>query len=557
MKKIYVYIISVLISSVNASAQSGTFAKVYTTFQNSCAFSGCHNNANVSSGLNLVGTGDSEAEMMTEVYNNLYNKPPKNAFAVSKGYKLVNPGDPYTSFLFRKSHGNLKGDDLALHEDEGEPMPQKGIPLEDKDAEIIRQWILYGAPIDEDVVDTALIGKYYREGGIVSASNPPKAPDAGKGFQIHMGPFFLAPRAETEFFAKYDPQLKQALEVNEIEAYMGQGYSHHFILFRYKDDEKHAKPWGLRKDNAHLNTEMVSAHQESQTVPLPPGTAFPWAAGSYLDLNTHYINYSTTKILAAEVYVNVYTQTAGTARQIMYSALIPNTKIYIPNDGKEHTFTQVFDAENSFLWTMTSHTHKYGKDYDVYIVNPDNTLGEQIFEGSCKNGIPGCTNTNYDYQHPPIRRHNPFLPIISPTGQTKIAHRAKYVNNGDKPVGFGGTTEDEMMVLLAMYVKDTTGLGELALSTAELPKSSENLSAKFFPNPVSSTATILYTSSEFARYEFVLTDAAGRVLQTQYGATHTGENRINIEAQNFPKGIYFYSLILNNGNRYSGKVSKL
>lgn len=555
--KIHLYILCVLIFSYRASAQTGTFAKVYTSFQNSCAFSGCHNNANVSSGLDLVGTGNTEADKMTDVYNKLYNQSPKNAFAVTKGYKLVNPGDPYTSFLFRKAHGNLKGEDLILHEDEGDPMPQNGIALENKDAEIIRQWILYGAPMDDDVVDTALIGKFYREGGIVSASNPPKAPEAGKGFQVHMGPFFLAPRAETEFFAKYDPQLKQNLEVNEIEAYMGQGYSHHFILFRYKDAEKNAKPWGLRKDNAHLNTEMVSAHQQSETVPLPRGTAFPWSAGTYLDLNTHYINYSSTKILAAEVYVNIYTQPSGTAKQIMYSALIPNTKILIPNDGKEHTFTDVFIAENSFLWTMTTHTHKYGKDYDVFIVNDDNTLGEQLFEGSCKNGVPGCTNTNYDYQHPPIRRFSPFLPIISASGQTKVAHRAKYVNNGDKTVYFGGTSEDEMMVLLAMYVKDTTGLGELALGTEELPYFSEISGAKVYPNPFANNTTLLFNSTRQANYALNITDVAGRNLYSLQGTAQTGENKIIIEAQKLPKGIYFYTLIWSNGVKQTGKLNKL
>ncbi len=558
MKASYLIIISVLIFNLNAVAQSGTFAKVYSTFQTSCSYVYCHSNITQAGNLNLEGAGFTDADRMNDVYNNLYNKSPKNTYASRKGYKLVSPGDPYASFLFRKAHGNLKGDDLVLHPDEGDAMPQHGIALENKEAEIIRQWILYGAPKDGEVVDTSLIGRFYREGGIVSANEPPKAPEEGKGFQIHLGPFFLAPKAEIEFFSKYDTRLKTNIEVKEIDAYMGKGYSHHFILFRYKDSDKNLQPWGLRKDNAHMNTEMVSAHQQSEAIPLPPGTAFPWNAGSYLDLNTHYINYSTTKVLAAEVYVNVYTQPAGTAKQVMYSSLIANTSIFIPNDKKEHTFTDYFLAENSYLWAITSHTHKYGKDYDVYFAEKDGKLGEQIFEGSCKNGIPGCMSTNYDYQHPPVRKFSPFLPIKSQTGNRRIAHVAKYVNNGAKPVTFGATSDDEMMVLLAMYVKDTTGLGEAALGSGKLPSGAHlQLSANVFPNPFSQTTNIAFRSTKPGKFTLVITDAAGRTIYTEAGTSTAGVNQLTVTLADLPKGLYIYNLLLGNGAKATGKISKL
>jgi hypothetical protein len=489
------------------------------------------------------------------------------------GYKLIFPGDPYKSSIFRKAHGGIASEDVKLDPNEGSTMPQNGVPLEPEAAEQIRQWILYGAPETGTPVNDQLISDYYNGKGMRAIPTPPAAPAAGKGFQIHMGPFFLPPtsaqrRSETEYFSKYATQLPKTVEITRIEPHMGEGYSHHFILYRYNDGKENQKPYGLRFDNAHLYTTIVSAHQDGQAVDLPQYTAFDWGKDTYLDLNSHYINFSTTKVLACDVYLNIYTQPAGTAKQIMQTALIPNTDIYVPNDSQLHTFTMpVFTNDfnyDFYVWAMGSHTHQCGVSYQIYRRNKDGSIGDQLYEGACKDGMPDCMSGNYDYQHPSTRTWKPFIKVNSTEG---FIQRATYRNSGPAPVKWGDKSTDEMMVMAFMYTMDTTGLfppppppkdttvtdtttthdgdsthndttGTHTGIYKRIP-SAQRLTVS--PNPVQTTAIFHFSSPLDAGSRLVIYDITGKEIErTEHPGN--GRNSYIFQRKNLPPGLYFYKL---------------
>ena len=82
---------------------------------------------------------------------------------------------------------------------------------------------------------------------------------------------------------------------------------------------------------------------------------------------------------------------------------------------------------------------------------------ELIYDASCPNGIPGCASPFFDYQHIPMRYFEPLYTVQ--TGASGgFFHEASWLNDGPSPVWFGATSDDEMMVLVMMYLTDTTGL---------------------------------------------------------------------------------------------------
>lgn len=538
MKKVLLAL-PLCMSIVGLHAQD-TYLQVYDIISAKCG--SCHIEAH-ESGLTLNGSA-------AEVYDAIYDAIPVNAEAAGKGMKVISPGDPYKSFLFSKVNNGLALD-VNLTAGEGAACPQEGEPvLDNKQIELIRQWIIFGAKETGNMVDTTIIATFYDEGGIQSVPDPPAPPAPEEGFQIHYGPWFLWPETEHEYWSKFATQIPEDLEVNRIDVIMGD-YSHHFIIYKYDAPTYLMNPYGLRdNDPEFLGVSLVTANQFSYDLHLPPNTAFPWESDTWLDLNSHYINYSSTMPLACEVYMNVYTQPAGTAVQEMHTELPANTDIYIPNNGLEYTFEEsLYDSgdDEIFLWGISSHTHKYGTDYNVYKRKADGTKGEQIFDASCEStdGIPGCIDEIYDYQHPPIRYWDSFLPIKVSEG---VIHEASYINDGPSPVWFGLTSDDEMMVLIYFYLEDTAGLN----LPSSVPEQEPLIGIQSFPNPADEQ--VLVRSEEVFGRDLMLqlTDISGQVVLTQQ--VYAGDRLAVIDRKQWASGLYLLQLTDNGTVVYSEKI---
>jgi hypothetical protein len=111
---------------------TATFATLTRTiFTPSCATTSCHGAARAG-GLGL--TPD-------VAYTDLVGHPPANEAARAAGLLRVAPGDPEHSFLLRKLDG-------ALAPEEGERMPRVGTSLPLHSIDLVRRWIVAGAPAD-------------------------------------------------------------------------------------------------------------------------------------------------------------------------------------------------------------------------------------------------------------------------------------------------------------------------------------------------------------------------------------------------------------------------
>lgn len=549
MKRLFTFLFITCFASA-LIAQNETAEYVYFIMQQRCA--SCHGNTNPAGQLDLVGTGATQADKMLDVYNHLVGQTPNNTYAAGEGYKLIEKGEFYQSSIFRKINNGFQSN-LTLDMMEGDPHSDPTLhtilPVE---KEAIRQWILFDAPPTGKVIDIPMLTKYYSGDSVPSFTEIPPAPKPSEGLQIHMGPFFLPEGAEDEFYWKYPTRLKQDLEVIKLEVMFGL-YSHHMILYELDKALAGQVKTGIRDENAHVLSKLVSANQFPDTTTLPNGSAFFWDAGTILDVNSHYINYSSDKIAKCEVFINVYTQPKGIAVQEMKSEITAKTSIWIPNDGITRMFQEPLflgGTGEAFLWGITSHTHQWGTDFNIYKRTQFGDKDDMIFDAEYTNGDPNEFFLGFDYQHPPIRYFDDFLPI---KGNEGIIYEASYNNTGPRSVGFGATSDDEMMVIAFFYLDDTTGVG--GTSTAiDIPY--PDVRTTIAPNPIEETAVLWVEDLPVDQLFFTLLDPMGKeVRSTVHQLIPFQPNRIQFERNGLASGIYFYQLTDNKGQFVgSGKV---
>lgn len=534
-----------------ANAQSD-FQQVYALIQTKCGSAACHGGVNPQGNLAFDGTP-------TSVFNSLVNGTPTNPAAAAKGHKLVVPGRPDQSYLMRKvAYDDWDDYYEELEAAEGNVMPPNNLPkLKKHEAELIRQWILHGAVPNSFDVDIDLIEDYYTNGGLPSIEAP-APPAAGEGFQLRMGPIFLAPGEENEFFKYQDLELAGDLEVNRIDLTMNDE-SHHFLIY-HVNDNAFVPQDGLipilETQNIDMSGEsVVSAWQQSHSYKLPEKSAFFWDENTLLNLNYHAKNYSANLTLPVDAYINVYTQTAGTAQEKMFADLFiigatSGNGLSIPNSGNEVTITDAIKTNSSYpmyIWNLTSHTHQTGTDYDIYRRNPNGTKGEQIYEGFY-NFDYTFNQGYYDWEHPPIRTFEEPLFLDLKDG---LIHEAKYVNDTDSYLYWGITTEDEMMLFYAHYTKAAlTDTEEVENETAI------NNSLNISPNPFSNAAYINYELKHTADVEIEIFDLLGNsvavLLNEQQPSGHY--NQEFIPEGNLSSGLYLARLTVD-GTTFSSKFS--
>ena len=537
-------LVSLFFISFHANAQNLAL-EVYDIFQSNCTSSGCHDSSTAAANLDLQGTGSNAA---ISALSNLVNASPSNSFARNQGYDLIYPGRPDKSFLFRKINQGLEPL-INLDAQEERNMPLNGIPLSDLDKEKIRQWILYGAQLSgtpqvNGVNVSDIIEEYYTVGGGESfPDGPPPAPAEGEGFQVKMGPFFMPPNGEIEYFQKYELDLPEDMEVNRIDMKFST-YSHHLIIYDFNPGGSNSIPAGLRLDPDHSQIGLVAAVQDSEDLRLPEGTAFKWEEDIVLDLNSHYINFSANQPYKSEAYINIYTQEDGTAAQEMKTELLANFNIWVPNDGDLVSFRQNinFNLGDIYLWGLMGHTHQYGAGYKVF-ERVNGQEGELIYDASCGLGIPGCVSPNFDYQHIPFSKFNTFKPLTMNFANGLI-HEASYINDGPTSVGFGATSDDEMMVLILMYVDDLDGV---VVSSDQVRHPVKGI--KFYPNPILDFAMI-ELPEDFNATTLELYDLTGKLVRSEFVS---GEY-ISFERKNLSSGMFVYRLEDEEGRFATGKI---
>lgn len=530
-KPVILFVLAAILLSVNTVSAQSTFSRVHEILQANCTTSGCHGSDNTQV-FDVSGSAQ-------DVYTAIVGVAATNATAASKNNKLVYPGHPHRSFLLRKVINGLEAA-LALEGTEGNACPQGAAALANAEIELIRQWIMFGAPQSGKVVEEQLLIDFYNGKGLAEIQAPP-APPAEQGFQVHDGPIFLAPGEEKEFQWKYNTELP-AQEVVRVEARLSP-QSHHYIVYKYNEnfgntiEEGHVEITSIvGQFDVQINGSMIATWQYNRDHELPAGTAYYWEENAVMSSNFHVRNYSDDSILAAHAYLNVYTEAPGSGNVQMFSELAVYGGLFnpfaltVPPGVSTLSFVQVV-PETRHFWILQAHTHKYGDDYDIFLRNSDGSRGDQIYEGFY-NYDGGFNKGYYDYAHPPVLEFSPMRTIDMNNG---LVHEAKFDNTGNATVNFGLTTADEMFITYMHYTKE--------LPTAIRETKENEIPLSIYPNPTTGAFNISYSMPETANLKVELFNMLGECVAVLKNETVLkGTYWENMGASNLAKGIYFVRL---------------
>lgn len=510
-----------------------TYSKINTDiFQAKCV--SCHNATTNSGNLNLSGNA-------TDIYNRIVGANPTNTIALAKGYKLIDPGYPERSFLLKKCAAPGWDNDYSLETGEGAPMPNSQPSLANKDIELIRQWILFGAKQNGTAINPTVLYNYYHVNGMEKMPNPaPPAP--GEGFQIRLGTTFLAPGAEVEYYKKHKLNLPDSIEIKRIDVKINT-YSHHFLIFKFEPGTDDSFQEGLRVVNTTTvfpsETKFMVGFTRTDSLKLPPTTAFFVQKDDVFDLNYHFVNYNQDSVFAADAYINIYTQPIGTAQREMLSELViyPPLTLIIPYN-QEYTFTEPRYVSGSTkkwnIWMLSSHTHKYGTSYNIFKRNSDGTRGEQIYNGNYDETYTFDVGY-YDWAHPPVRYFDPLYAIDAKDG---LIHEATFKNTGTQPfVRFGLTSDDEMMLYFIQYIEGSPiGIDDAKTQANKIIVS---------PNPYKENTSLSFELKSPSKVNLAIYNTTGSLVKILRDENMgSGAHRVDISSAESGLSAGFYLLHL-------------
>ncbi|MEI8134352.1 MAG: hypothetical protein WCH46_04630 [bacterium] len=375
----------------------------------------------------------------TVAYANLVGIKSHQKNASADGLLRIKKGFADSSLFYLKVHGAPNGKSY------GNIMPLGYAPLSSGQQKFIHDWINAGAPDTGVVADATLLDDTTKSPVADFVPLPP--PTAGTGYQVSIGKFDVAPNFEREVFEFRKLGNTQPIFVNRIHSRIRTN-SHHLALYAYPQGAtlpQYDKIRDIRNPDGTYNyTELTGPDRlfiggsmiEEQEYSFPPGVALPLPANIGIDVNTHFINRTNSK-LPGECYANFYTVNPSEVKNIAVPFFNVNNSLNLPA-GK-----QTVVSDNGWLnpnnkdvnvFLLTSHNHEWGQKYQIYIQGGTRN-GELVYESR-------------DWAQPAMQSYDP--PIVLHPGEG-LRSVVTYFNNTDHKLIFGLKSTDEMDVIYGYY----------------------------------------------------------------------------------------------------------
>jgi hypothetical protein len=282
----------------------------------------------------------------------------------------------------------------------------------------------------------------YNVADIPDNFTPLEKPEAGKGYQMHMPVFPIPAQFEREFYCRLALNNPTEILASGFEVKMRPG-SHHLILYNFDNQsDPFLAPLGIIRDqnmangNLGLYTRLAASFPLFQAassdfrIDLPPGYAFTVPKEASFDLNSHYFN-KTDETRFGEIYANIYEVKPANVSQLCTVSYDQPEELSIKPNDTTVVVTDYPHTKETHYVMLTSHYHKRGKQFKINILGGPRD-GQEVYYSE-------------DYEHPLWKTFQPELVLLP--GET-LRTTATFVNETNRTIPFGVTSEDEMNIMI-------------------------------------------------------------------------------------------------------------
>lgn len=274
------------------------------------------------------------------------------------------------------------------------------------------------------------------------ATGPDVAPPQPKVLTTFIGDWTMKPKQEMTRCVIKRLANTDTVWVNAIKTKLGKG-SHHVVVYRSDATEEKKEPFNCTPFTETLsggNVPMMITQIPEETLQLPKGVAFPFAAGQMIRIESHYLNYFQDDIVAhvdVEFHNIPKSELVHEADMLFYGT----PDLSLP-PGKATTnpwfFIDVWPGTKIFA--LTGHTHKLGTNVQVAMADNATHVDAPLV-------YPGVKP--YTWEEAPIVQFAKPLEFTKP-GQG-FSYRCSWFNDTKQHVGFGESANKEMCFFWAYY----------------------------------------------------------------------------------------------------------
>lgn len=289
----------------------------------------------------------------------------------------------------------------------------------------------------------ALLSGCFLFPGSVQTTGTPEAfpaPPAGKGVQLHVGPFDVPAGSEIQRNYYLKLPVDKNVEISKIEFHYSKG-SHHCNVFKSDTEDVADHFEDTFNAVSYESYDMWAASQtEDGAIVFPQGYTLPLKAQQQLLIQTHYVNGTTQAGEKGDVRLNIWfadpAETKGHVGMLFAInktlAIPPHTDNYVAT--KSVTFGADRFPNGTKLFAMTGHFHSRGKRFEAYRYD-GNVKGEKIYESA-------------NWSEPPFKTYD--TPVELAAGD-KILYECTFANNTDQTITFGPRVETQEHANAFMY----------------------------------------------------------------------------------------------------------
>jgi hypothetical protein len=275
------------------------------------------------------------------------------------------------------------------------------------------------ACVEEPVVDVADL-----------RVTPPPPPAAGEGLQFVMPETVIKQGEEKMICWIPDFEVTETLFVSRFEGLQAD-VGHHVVALQSAIPREVGSTFDCTQIEQMASMRPLVLPDPTDTPTLPPGFAVRMDAGAKIVIQSHYVNYTDSDILVADVARFTTLPEAEVVQEASY-LILNSTLIDIPA-GQAGTVTKDCDIPGEMrVLTMLGHMHELGKSLSV-------VSGEEALYN-----IDAWTSDMRDV--PPLNKFTAEEALVLNAGQ-RLTLTCNFENTRDHRVGF----PEEMCTSVSYY----------------------------------------------------------------------------------------------------------